>query len=62
MKLQWQNRLFNTQIFEVNKGEKESMPEDENKVLETLEVLTQFKQIILFGPPGTGKTFSAMEE
>ena len=37
------------------------MPEDENKVLETLEVLTQFKQIILFGPPGTGKTFSAME-
>ena len=47
--------------FEVkrfNKGE-EPRPKDENKILETLEVLKQFKQIILFGPPGTGKTFSA---
>ncbi len=49
--------------FEVerfNKGE-EPMPKDENKIVEMLNVLTKFKQIILFGPPGTGKTFSAME-
>ncbi len=41
--------------------EGESMSKDENKVLEMLKVLKQFKQIILFGPPGTGKTFGAKE-
>ncbi len=50
---------------------KEFIPEDENKVLEESKtpkmpemhelrnLLMQFRQIILFGPPGTGKTFSA---
>ncbi len=45
------------QVKRFNEGE-ESISKDKKKVF---KILKKFKQIILSGPPGTGKTFSAKE-
>ncbi len=60
---QMAEKRFEELGFEVkrfNKGEEVAL-KDENKVIEMLKVLKQFGQIILSGPPGTGKTFGAKE-